>query len=248
MTCVSVKDACNTISGPTRHTSWEALLVLLLHYLNTQWLINLYSSQQLHHNCDIIPNILFCCSRNQICSLPPCLCSLPLRVLNASNNRLDSLPETIGQLHNLMELVWSFIQCPSPQIMISGSILLIFLKESWMRRNDSSITLKYGVIVVHIIFSVHSITANLDFIVLGRYWFSFFLHSCRSFFNLCSFLLFLQDVSCNDISALPGQIGRLRALRELNVRRNNLCVLPEGELVLIKELFCPTKTILHLYH
>uniref|UniRef100_A0A7N6FM09 Calponin-homology (CH) domain-containing protein n=1 Tax=Anabas testudineus TaxID=64144 RepID=A0A7N6FM09_ANATE len=43
-------------------------------------------------------------SRNQLGSLPACLCSLPLRVLNASNNKLVSLPETIGQLHGLMEL------------------------------------------------------------------------------------------------------------------------------------------------
>ncbi|KAM9710063.1 leucine-rich repeat and calponin homology domain-containing protein 1 isoform 2-T2 [Menidia menidia] len=43
-------------------------------------------------------------SRNQLGSLPACLCGLPLRVLNASNNKLVSLPETIGQLHSLMEL------------------------------------------------------------------------------------------------------------------------------------------------
>ncbi|MEQ2215118.1 Leucine-rich repeat and calponin y domain-containing protein 1, partial [Xenoophorus captivus] len=43
--------------------------------------------------------------RNQLGSLPSCLCGLPLRVLNASNNKLVSLPETIGQLHSLMELV-----------------------------------------------------------------------------------------------------------------------------------------------
>ncbi|XP_031436230.1 leucine-rich repeat and calponin homology domain-containing protein 1 isoform X2 [Clupea harengus] len=35
------------------------------------------------------------------------------------------------------------------------------------------------------------------------------------------------DVSCNEITALPRHIGRLRALRELNVRRNLLCVLPD---------------------
>ncbi|XP_049905609.1 leucine-rich repeat and calponin homology domain-containing protein 1 isoform X2 [Epinephelus moara] len=43
-------------------------------------------------------------SRNQLGALPACLCGLPLRVLNASNNKLVSLPETIGQLHGLMEL------------------------------------------------------------------------------------------------------------------------------------------------
>lgn len=48
---------------------------------------------------------VYYCSRNQLGSLPACLCGLPLRVLNASNNRLVCLPETIGQLHRLMELV-----------------------------------------------------------------------------------------------------------------------------------------------
>ncbi|XP_035459548.1 leucine-rich repeat and calponin homology domain-containing protein 1 isoform X5 [Scophthalmus maximus] len=43
-------------------------------------------------------------SRNQLCALPSCLCGLPLRVLNASNNKLVSLPESIRQLHCLMEL------------------------------------------------------------------------------------------------------------------------------------------------
>ncbi|TRY59210.1 hypothetical protein DNTS_014608 [Danionella cerebrum] len=43
-------------------------------------------------------------SRNQLSVLPACVCGLPLRVLNASNNKLNALPETIGQLNNLMEL------------------------------------------------------------------------------------------------------------------------------------------------
>ncbi|KAL2103133.1 hypothetical protein ACEWY4_000001 [Coilia grayii] len=35
------------------------------------------------------------------------------------------------------------------------------------------------------------------------------------------------DVSCNELTSLPRHVGRLRALRELNVRRNLLCVLPD---------------------
>ncbi|EPY78931.1 hypothetical protein CB1_000985007 [Camelus ferus] len=42
--------------------------------------------------------------RNQLSSLPACLCGLPLKVLIASNNKLGSLPEEIGQLKQLMEL------------------------------------------------------------------------------------------------------------------------------------------------
>ncbi|XP_069389454.1 leucine-rich repeat and calponin homology domain-containing protein 1 isoform X9 [Paralichthys olivaceus] len=67
----------------------------------------------LYHNCiRTIPDSIITLqsltslnlSRNQLGSLPACLCGLPLRVLNASNNKLVSLPETIRHLHNLMEL------------------------------------------------------------------------------------------------------------------------------------------------
>ncbi|XP_041663707.1 leucine-rich repeat and calponin homology domain-containing protein 1 isoform X2 [Cheilinus undulatus] len=67
----------------------------------------------LYHNCiRTIPDSLIGLqsltslnlSRNQLCALPACLCGLPLRVLNASNNKLVSLPESIGQLQRLMEL------------------------------------------------------------------------------------------------------------------------------------------------
>ncbi|XP_077583796.1 leucine-rich repeat and calponin homology domain-containing protein 1 isoform X5 [Stigmatopora nigra] len=67
----------------------------------------------LYHNCiRSIPDTIISLhsltalnlSRNQLSSLPACLCTLPLRVLNASNNKLVSLPESVGQLHRLMEL------------------------------------------------------------------------------------------------------------------------------------------------
>ncbi|KAF6084447.1 leucine rich repeats and calponin homology domain containing 1 [Phyllostomus discolor] len=67
----------------------------------------------LHHNCiRVIPEAIvnlqmltyLNLSRNQLSALPACLCALPLRVLIASNNKLGSLPEEIGQLKQLMEL------------------------------------------------------------------------------------------------------------------------------------------------
>uniref|UniRef100_A0A8C8SBD0 Leucine rich repeats and calponin homology domain containing 1 n=1 Tax=Pelusios castaneus TaxID=367368 RepID=A0A8C8SBD0_9SAUR len=67
----------------------------------------------LYHNCiKIIPDAIvnlqmltyLNLSRNQLSSLPACLCGLPLKVLIASNNKLGSLPEEIGQLKHLMEL------------------------------------------------------------------------------------------------------------------------------------------------
>ena len=42
--------------------------------------------------------------------------------------------------------------------------------------------------------------------------------------------LFLhQDVSCNQIAHLPMQIGDLKSLKSLNMRRNLLVELPIGE-------------------
>uniref|UniRef100_A0A8C3SZ44 Calponin-homology (CH) domain-containing protein n=1 Tax=Chelydra serpentina TaxID=8475 RepID=A0A8C3SZ44_CHESE len=52
----------------------------------------------------LLQNCSLECHRNQLSSLPACLCGLPLKVLIASNNKLGSLPEEIGQLKQLMEL------------------------------------------------------------------------------------------------------------------------------------------------
>ncbi|XP_039571243.1 leucine-rich repeat and calponin homology domain-containing protein 4-like [Passer montanus] len=67
----------------------------------------------LHHNClrsvpPAIANLQALAhldlSRNQLSSLPACLCLLPLRVLNASNNRLAALPPNLGALRTLRQL------------------------------------------------------------------------------------------------------------------------------------------------
>lgn len=58
-----------------------------------------------------------------------------------------------------------------------------------------------------------------------------------------SFLtLVFQDVSCNEIQTIPPQIGNLESLRDLNVRRNNLVHLPEGE---IKAVSCNSRNLKH---
>ena len=44
-------------------------------------------------------------SRNQLSTLPAPVCNLPLKVLIACNNKLVSLPEELGQLRHLTELV-----------------------------------------------------------------------------------------------------------------------------------------------
>ncbi|KAJ8410666.1 hypothetical protein AAFF_G00186230 [Aldrovandia affinis] len=57
-------------------------------------------------------------SRNQLTTLPALVCSLPLKVLIACNNKLVSLPEELGQLRQLTELDVSCneIQTLPPQI------------------------------------------------------------------------------------------------------------------------------------
>lgn len=45
------------------------------------------------------------CSRNQLSSLPPYICQLPLRVLIVSNNKLGALPPDISALGSLRQLV-----------------------------------------------------------------------------------------------------------------------------------------------
>ncbi|XP_032924120.1 DISP complex protein LRCH3 isoform X12 [Catharus ustulatus] len=72
-------------------------------------------------------------SRNQLSTLPVHLCSLPLKVLIASNNKLVSIPEEIGRLKQLTELDVSCneIQTIPPQI---GS--LESLRDLNVRRNN----------------------------------------------------------------------------------------------------------------
>ncbi|XP_029471267.1 leucine-rich repeat and calponin homology domain-containing protein 3 isoform X2 [Rhinatrema bivittatum] len=57
-------------------------------------------------------------SRNQLSTLPVHMCSLPLKILIASNNKLVSLPEEIGHLRQLTELDVSCneIQTIPPQV------------------------------------------------------------------------------------------------------------------------------------
>ncbi|XP_061493545.1 DISP complex protein LRCH3 isoform X8 [Rhineura floridana] len=71
-------------------------------------------------------------SRNQLSTLPVHLCSLPLKVLIASNNKLVSLPEEIGQLRCLMELD---VSCNEIQTIPSQIGSLDSLRDLNLRRN-----------------------------------------------------------------------------------------------------------------
>ncbi|KAM4565952.1 DISP complex protein LRCH3 isoform 2-T2 [Odontesthes bonariensis] len=71
-------------------------------------------------------------SRNQLSVLPPVVCSLPLKVLIACNNKLVSLPEELGQLRHLTELD---VSCNEIQMLPSQVGQLEALRDLNIRRN-----------------------------------------------------------------------------------------------------------------
>ncbi|XP_071998532.1 DISP complex protein LRCH3 isoform X2 [Engystomops pustulosus] len=71
-------------------------------------------------------------SRNQLTSLPGHLCSLPLKVLIACNNKLDSLPEEICHLRHLTELD---VSCNEIQTLPQQIGKLESLRDLNIRRN-----------------------------------------------------------------------------------------------------------------
>ncbi|CAJ1066384.1 DISP complex protein LRCH3 isoform X2 [Xyrichtys novacula] len=71
-------------------------------------------------------------SRNQLSVLPVVVCSLPLKVLIACNNKLVSLPEELGQLRQLTELD---VSCNEIQTLPSQMGQLEALRDLNIRRN-----------------------------------------------------------------------------------------------------------------
>ncbi|XP_014894583.1 leucine-rich repeat and calponin homology domain-containing protein 3 isoform X3 [Poecilia latipinna] len=71
-------------------------------------------------------------SRNQLSVLPAVVCSLPLKVLIASNNKLVSLPEELGQLRHLTELD---VSCNEIRTLPSQVGQLEALRDLNIRRN-----------------------------------------------------------------------------------------------------------------
>ncbi|XP_053177450.1 DISP complex protein LRCH3 [Scomber japonicus] len=71
-------------------------------------------------------------SRNQLAVLPVVVCTLPLKVLIACNNKLVSLPEELGQLRHLTELD---VSCNEIQTLPSQVGQLEALRDLNIRRN-----------------------------------------------------------------------------------------------------------------
>uniref|UniRef100_A0A8C2YGP0 Leucine rich repeats and calponin homology domain containing 1 n=1 Tax=Coturnix japonica TaxID=93934 RepID=A0A8C2YGP0_COTJA len=127
-------DLSDTVRADLSKNRLTEIPTELCHFVSLETL-NLY------HNCiKIIPDAIMNLqmltylnlSRNQLSSLPACLCGLPLKVLIASNNKLGSLPEEIGQLKQLMELD---VSCNEITTLPQQIGLLKSLKELNVRRN-----------------------------------------------------------------------------------------------------------------
>ncbi|XP_061683477.1 DISP complex protein LRCH3 isoform X2 [Syngnathoides biaculeatus] len=71
-------------------------------------------------------------SRNQLSALPVVLCSLPLKVLIACNNKLAALPQEVGQLRHLTELD---VSCNEIRTLPSQVGQLEALRDLNIRRN-----------------------------------------------------------------------------------------------------------------
>uniref|UniRef100_A0A8C3GD12 Leucine rich repeats and calponin homology domain containing 1 n=1 Tax=Cairina moschata TaxID=8855 RepID=A0A8C3GD12_CAIMO len=127
-------DLSDTVRADLSKNRLTEIPTELCHFVSLETL-NLY------HNCikvipDAIVNLQMLTylnlSRNQLSSLPACLCGLPLKVLIASNNKLGSLPEEIGQLKQLMELD---VSCNEITALPQQIGQLKSLKELNVRRN-----------------------------------------------------------------------------------------------------------------
>ncbi|KAK6485439.1 leucine-rich repeat and calponin homology domain-containing protein 1-like isoform X3 [Huso huso] len=99
-------DLTDTVQADLSKNRLPEVPVEVCHFVSLE-ILNLY------HNCvKVIPDAIVSLhmltylnlSRNQLSTLPACLCGLPLKVLIASNNKLGALPEEIGHLKQLMEL------------------------------------------------------------------------------------------------------------------------------------------------
>ncbi|XP_033867320.3 leucine-rich repeat and calponin homology domain-containing protein 1 isoform X6 [Acipenser ruthenus] len=131
-------DLTDTVQADLSKNRLTEVPVEVCHFVSLE-ILNLY------HNCvKVIPDAIVSLhmltylnlSRNQLSTLPACLCGLPLKVLIASNNKLGALPEEIGQLNQLMELD---ISCNEITALPQQFGQLKALRELNVRRNYLSV-------------------------------------------------------------------------------------------------------------
>ncbi|XP_022356545.1 leucine-rich repeat and calponin homology domain-containing protein 4 isoform X1 [Enhydra lutris kenyoni] len=139
-------------------------------------------------------------SRNQLSSLPPYICQLPLRVLIISNNKLGALPPDISALGSLRQLVRAK-QEGGPSSQAPGAFGEF--GEGGTEgggQGPEAVSDAPGLVAPGLLLSS------------------------------------LQDVSGNELQALPAELCSLPSLRDLSVRRNQLSALPDelGDLPLVR--------------
>ncbi|KAK1167737.1 hypothetical protein AOXY_G10493 [Acipenser oxyrinchus oxyrinchus] len=131
-------DLTDTVQADLSKNRLTEVPVEVCHFVSLE-ILNLY------HNCvKVIPDAIVSLhmltylnlSRNQLSTLPACLCGLPLKVLIASNNKLGALPEEIGHLKQLMELD---ISCNEVTALPQQIGQLKALRELNVRRNYLSV-------------------------------------------------------------------------------------------------------------
>ncbi|XP_062907371.1 leucine-rich repeat and calponin homology domain-containing protein 1-like isoform X7 [Mobula hypostoma] len=131
---VTGHDLSDTVQADLSKNRLSEIPVEVCHFISLE-MLNLY------HNCiRVIPDTVINLqaltnlnlSRNQLSTLPLCICALPLKVLVVSNNKLVSLPEDIGQLKCLMELD---VSCNEITVLPQQMGQLQSLRELNVRRN-----------------------------------------------------------------------------------------------------------------
>ena len=177
---------------------------IVIAFINSYCLIECNLLHNLHRKCS---HCLF--SRNQLTVIPPFIkCLQALEVFLASHNKLVSLPEEIGELKRLMEIV-------------SLSLYIRFQINYFSFQKF----LPYNLICE--ILNLHIKNRMMWIFLCRKLW--WFLYLFEQYINLHKCPPFFQDVSCNEISHLPSQIGDLKSMQCLNVRRNLLIELPVGK-------------------
>ncbi|XP_072902268.1 leucine-rich repeat and calponin homology domain-containing protein 1 isoform X3 [Hemitrygon akajei] len=131
---VTGHDLSDTVQADLSKNRLSEIPMEVCHFISLE-MLNLY------HNCiRVIPDTVINLqaltnlnlSRNQLSTLPLCICALPLKVLVVSNNKLVSLPEDIGQLKCLMELD---VSCNEITVLPQQMGQLRSLRELNVRRN-----------------------------------------------------------------------------------------------------------------
>ncbi|KAB0401278.1 hypothetical protein E2I00_003949, partial [Balaenoptera physalus] len=166
-------------------------------------------------------------SKNRLVELPMELCHfVSLEILNLYHNCIRVIPEAIINLQMLTYLNLSRVN--------SHKYLMVLVIMMTME----------VMVVVMLVNKIELFLEGSTSIDDGKFK-DFLMRTIKQSRDLLMKSRGQEDVSCNEITALPQQIGQLKSLRELNVRRNYLKVLPQElvDLPLVKFDFSCNKVL-----